>query len=208
MGFFGPSKAELEERINDLEDRLADAEDEAESAKRRAGTANDKATEAQRKATEEAEKAAEIAHALNELHVGEVAPLKDKKDVVETLDSPRIAWKATENQIAKLLIPEGATVVHPDGAGDKKRGDEAIVLAFYDYNDKQVYNGLGGPITREQYAEGPVLETEDRSKRSSTFKYEIGEKVTPNEDLNANTEAECRSGVHFFPSKQSALDWY
>jgi len=211
---FGGSTTENREEIEELKSRVEDAESRADDAERRARRAQDRAAAAEDRAISEAENAAKIAHALNELHTEGVAALEDKDGVVEELDSPRIAWKATNEQIVKLLIPEGSTVVHPENsANTKKRGDKAIPLAFYDTGENvhREPSTFGSTSTtyRDQYVEDdPNTTTQDSSMRRGRFKYEIGEPATPEDDLDTDVQAECRSGIHFFPTKDDALGWY
>lgn len=211
---FGGSTTENREEIEELKSRVEDAEGRVRDAESRARRAHDRAAAAEERAINEAENAAKIAHALNALHAGSVAELEDKDGVVETLDEPRIAWKSTEDHIVKLLLPEGATVVHPENsANNKKRGDEAIPLAFYDtgenvHRDTSAF-GSTTSTYRDQYVEDdPNTTIEDSSMRSGLFKYEIGEPATPEDDLDTDVTAECRSGIHFFPSKDDALGWH
>jgi len=210
---FGGSTKENAEKIESLKSDIASAEDRARRAEDKARRAHMRAENAEQRAVSKAEDAATIAHALNSLHTGSVAELEDKDGVVETVDDPRIAWKATDNQVVKLLIPEGATVVHPEKtANNKKRGDKAIPLSFYDVGEDVTYHNraFGSPTEeRERYVEDdPNTTVEDNSIRSRTFTYEIGEPATPDEDLDTDVTAECRSGVHFFPTKEDALNWY
>lgn len=111
MGLFGPSKSELEARIEDLANKADMAKSEAKLAEDKADRAHKRADRAERRATEKAEDAAQIAHALSEIHTADVGSLGDKRDEIEILDEPAIVWKATQNHIVKLLLPEGTTVV-------------------------------------------------------------------------------------------------
>jgi hypothetical protein len=201
MGLFGPSKSELQQRIDELESHIEAVEDRAMRAENEADAAYRKVDDYAQRIEEKAENAVTIAHALNELHVGEVEELEDKNGTVEVLDEPRIAWKATSKHVLKLLLPEGAKVVHPeDSRDDKKRGDQAIPLAFYDV-EQETFGDL--------YAEDePTTTVEDRSQNRCGFEYNIGEKATPEEPLNTDIGAECRSGIHFFASKGKAFMWY
>jgi hypothetical protein len=222
MGLFGPSKTDLEERINELEDKLEDAEDRARDAERqaeraydRAGKAMGNAKEAARRAREAKDDAKENAHtafelarALDGVDASGAKPFRRKReDEVAELDKARIAWKATRNHIAKLLLPEDTTVVFPRN-GNKCRADQAIVLGFYNVNMKAEYGHSG--TKRTKYAADKIaFETTDFSLHNQNFEYGVGERVTPdNGELNTDTSRECETGIHFFRTEDEALDWY
>lgn len=204
MGLFGPSKAELEQRIDELESHIDTVEERALQAENEASAANRKVDDYRCQLNEKAENAATIAHALNELHVGEVEELENKSGTVEVLDEPRIAWKATSNHVLKLLLPEGTKVVHPeDSRDDKKRGDQAIPLAFFDVTRRARMFEYDVRVADE-----PTESVNDTSQNRGRFEYTIGEKATPEEPLDTDISAECRSGIHFFTSKDRAFSWY
>lgn len=205
MGLFGPSKSELEDRIEALENELESARSTANNAKQNAERAHRRARKAEERATEKAEMAAEIAHSLSDLHTPEAGDLDDKSGVVEKLDEPKIVWKATRQHIAKLLLPEGTTVVHPNH-GEKKRADQAIVLAFH--NVETCFEDRLTTMTEEYVDPDPACVIEDRSNYLASFQYKIGDTVTPNEKLNTDITVACESGIHFFTTQDRALDWY
>lgn len=183
MGLLGPSKSELEARIDELEGRC----DELHTRVKRTEKAADRAGEC----------ANQIQRSLEGI-VDQYKTVEDKNDVVETLDTPKVAWKATQNYIVKLLIPEGATVVHPvpqSYGPRKKRTDVAIVVQFYEVGDTFENQLI------------PTRETVDRSKRTKYFTYEVGERITPDCPLATNTDVECTDGIHFFCSQEAAIDW-
>jgi len=201
MGLFGPSKSELADRIEELEatveEQKQQMQDEILSLKERVDRKEDEARS-------QAENAAQIAHAVGRIHTNNFKEVQDKDGVVETLDEPRLAWKATNNNVVKLLIPEGARVVHPwksdVSRGRKKRTDEAIPVAFYDVKK-------GGIIFSKKRDEQPNMMVSDRSKKDSMFEYNIGEKATPNKPLNTRLDKECTSGIHFFTTEEKAVKW-
>lgn len=206
---FGQNTNELEERIEELESRLDQARAERDAAR-------EEIDRLQR----EANGAKAIAESAVERQVEHAEPLNDLTGTIETLDQDRIAWKATRNHIVKLLIPQGARVVHPyhDEVGTpgfhnfevrKKRTDKAVVVGFYNVD------GYGSANERRQVSTaGKIADdrmaaaSRDRSMHDDTFTYEVGEEVEPEYALNTNLHTECHSGIHIFATKDEALAWY
>lgn len=203
MGFiFGGSTAQNEDEIEKLEQRIDELESETRSLQLGNDNLHSRLNDQQQRIEQQNAAAAKLADVAQSL--ADTNELEDKEDVVETLDEPKVVWKATRNYVAKLLLPEGATVVHPvrDNRGfnatvNKKRTDEAIVCAFYEVN-----LGFG-----ENEIKQVALDDVDLSRRTDTFEYEIGEVVEPRDDLDTNTDAECTDGVHFFCTVDEAIYW-
>lgn len=202
MGFlFGGNSAKNADRIEELEERLDEARSRADNAMARARSAEDWAEDY-------AETAVTIAQAAQENALGDLDTVNSKTNTVETLDEPKIAWKATQNFVVKLLLPEGAQVVHPE-SGDKKRADEAVVLSFHEVDERPADNTFADVHRMEEYVvEDPALATTDNSKYDYSFEYNIGERVTPNNGFNTSTTSRCTAGIHFFCSKEAALHWF
>lgn len=221
---FGGSTTQNEQRIEELEQMVKDQKSTISRLERREDTArgmarnaNTRAAEAQRTADKAKKAAEENARAAFHLAVAyeqyddDLNAVTNKSEEVETLEEPRVAWKATRNYIVKLLIPEGATVVHPK-YGSKKRTDKAVVLELHEVEEEVFTNRdiFGNEVTRtkKKMEDEIALETSDNSRRDSSFTYEVGEMVTPEEDLNKTVDNECCSGIHFFTSIEEAVDWY
>ena len=127
---------------------------------------------------------------------------------VNVLESPHVAFKAVEEGIAVLIIPEGATVVYPTlRAQDKEFGpnkyrvDEAIVASINDVE-----------VERDMFSERYSIKQElKRSSRSSTHKinavdYVSGKTVIP-DYLDEDTSRVCTNGIHVFKNKEDAVEW-
>ena len=101
-----------------------------------------------------------------------------------------IGWKACKVGrgfgIAKLLIPEDAKRL---SCTDRKcRCDKALVLEIQSLHDKQ------------------KLFTEARSMHDRSFKYKAGE-MAISDGFDDNRWNECSEGIHFFITRQEALDY-
>lgn len=206
MGLLGPSKSELADRIEELEEQLADAEQ---------GLSHDisETKEQANRAENKVHALRDVVDALNEFDHEEAGELGRKYNVVNTLDEPKIVWKATRNKLAKLLLPEGTTVVHPGkGASfsdkDKLRSDQAIVLGFEEVVEEEKFPNMRISDMHEVAADETALDNQDCSRKRSDFEYNVGEKVTPNNRFNRDTTVCCAGGIHFFRTKEEALDWY
>lgn len=182
MGIFGPSKAELEGRINDLESQLEDANEDRRELR-----------DGVKDAVKTARQASRAVRGITD----SIETVEDKSMLVETLDEPRIGWKATKNHIVKLYLPKGTRVVHPENSwgNNKKRCNKAIVVQLYEAS-----NFTYGSLI-------PTTNLYDRSRYQDDFSYSVGHEVTPNTPLDTDLESECTSGIHFFCSKEEAIDW-
>jgi len=96
-----------------------------------------------------------------------------------------IGWKlCADNILVKLRIPEDAK--RSNATGRKCRAEFADVIEMIDLKDKR------------------KTVTEANSKHDSSFRYILGERVTPKEKWNDNRWEECTSGIHFFITKIEA----
>lgn len=95
------------------------------------------------------------------------------------------AYKKLANScVAKLLIPEDAK--RSNATTRKCRCDKALVVAIYDNNGNEVKYGV--------------------SNYNNTFHYEVGQMVRV-DNFDENRWNECSTGIHFFMSKQEAIDY-
>lgn len=98
-----------------------------------------------------------------------------------------IGWKKTaDNMIVKLQITEDSK--RSSAFGRKCRCSKAVVLAI---------ENLDGT---------PTKQTETRSKRSCLFVYEVGKTVEV-PDFDEDRRHECAPGIHFFITRQEAVDY-
>jgi hypothetical protein len=96
-----------------------------------------------------------------------------------------IAWKKGHNNtIIKLKIPAWARRVSPV-IGRKCRAEYALVLEIEDSNGKKIQHCSGW---------------------KTDFKYTVGSIVSP-DSYDASPFVECSNGIHFFMTKQEAIDW-
>jgi hypothetical protein len=97
-----------------------------------------------------------------------------------------IAWKKGKNDsIIKLKIPAWARRISPV-IGRKCRAEFAIVIEIESDDGKQLQHCSGW--------------------KDSDFKYTVGSIVSPDE-YDASPFIECSHGIHFFMTKQEAIDW-
>jgi hypothetical protein len=97
-----------------------------------------------------------------------------------------IAWKKGKNDsIIKLKIPAWARRISPV-IGRKCRAEFAIVIEIESEDGKQLQHCSGW--------------------RDSDFKYTVGSIVSP-DSYDASPFVECSNGIHFFMTKQEAIDW-
>jgi hypothetical protein len=89
--------------------------------------------------------------------------------------------KCSNNVIVKLLIPKDAERSH--SFGRKCRASKAIVLEF-SKNVDFCY-----------------------SAHDQLFIYRIGETVVPIQKISNESESECESGIHFFITKEEAINY-
>lgn len=101
-------------------------------------------------------------------------------------DGSFIAWKKlSEGFIAKLEIPENAKRTSSI-VGRKCRAEFVKVIAIYN-GDKEVLEGIS-------------------SYNNSKTIYKVGEIVTP-DSYDNDPRVECTNGIHFFITKQEAMDY-
>ena len=100
-------------------------------------------------------------------------------------DGAFIAWKKLQKGlIAKLMIPEDAK--RSSATTRKCRSSKAIVISIFDCDGKEVDKGF--------------------SSRNSSFVYEKGKEVLPH-DFDDDRWKECSGGIHFFITKQEAINY-
>ena len=98
-----------------------------------------------------------------------------------------IGWKKCgSNMIVKLQIPEDAR--RSSAFGRKCRCDKAVVLGIEDI--------CGNPVKCEYVT----------SSHDSSFLYHVGETVSV-ENFDTNRTHECAPGIHFFITRQEAVDY-
>ena len=102
-----------------------------------------------------------------------------------------VAWKQCQTSdslvIVKLLIPEDAK--RSSGTGRKCRADKAVVLEIQDMAGE----ALEGVVARSSY--------------DPLFTYEVGKTVEPREPFDDCRWNECGSGIHFFITRQEAVNY-
>lgn len=198
---FGEDPDEVEE----LEETIEAQHEEIEGLKRQRRMAR-------RKRDQNSKRARYKGDVIDEV-ITETPRLDVTYDEVETLDQPHIAYKSIDSGVATLLLPEGATVVHPKEkftGPDKKRGDEVVVLKIEAvHNSSRCGIGFGGEKL-----------TGESDTASSSIDYRVGGRYTPSDasvstphggeekSLNTKTGTECAGGIHFFRTKSEARDWH
>lgn len=90
-------------------------------------------------------------------------------------------------RIVKLLIPEDAR--RSSATGRKCRCDKALVLGIYDLDGNRLPDDL---LALSSY--------------DTKFKYRVGETVSV-PDFDENRWNECAPGIHFFITRQEAIDY-
>ena len=98
-----------------------------------------------------------------------------------------IGWKTNNDYIIKLQITE--TALRSSAYGRKCRASEALVLA--------IENKDGTPAEVQE-----VFSTYDEE-----FAYHVGDLVKPRFDFDPDRWNECSSGIHFFITRQEAVDY-
>ena len=96
------------------------------------------------------------------------------------------AWKTADRKIIKLEIPADAKRL--SATGRKCRCDKAKVIAI------QNIDGTDSELT------------EIASNYNNNFIYRIGKTVTVN-DFDENRWNECSTGIHFFITRQEAVEY-
>ena len=97
-----------------------------------------------------------------------------------------IAWKKANDMIVKLQIPEDAK--RSSAFGRKCRASKAVCLAIQDIGGKD--SGM----------------TEICSNHDKSFIYRVGETVEI-ADFDEDRTHECAPGIHFFITRQEAVDY-
>ena len=109
-----------------------------------------------------------------------------------------IDWdmKETKECIVKLLIPNDAK--RSSSFGRKCRCSKAKVVGVRTIDGKDVL-----PKT----AERSTYDIKVRSEYDINFTYTLGEWAVPEYDFDENRWNECASGIHFFMTKEEAIDY-
>lgn len=89
-------------------------------------------------------------------------------------------WE-THDPVIELIIPADAKIIMPYGGQRKCRADKAIVVDAPEFTSSWF----------------------DRS-----FKYKRNKTIVPTRNFDDNMWAECSDGIHFFLTKQEAIDYY
>lgn len=95
----------------------------------------------------------------------------------------------------RTILPEG------DLIGYKRLANGKICKLRIPADAKRV-GGLVGRKCRAEYA--IVLEGEGHSRHDRSFSYKVGSTVRPTKPFDDNPLQECRSGIHFFITKEEA----
>lgn len=88
--------------------------------------------------------------------------------------------------IAKLLIPGDAK--RSNATGRKCRASKAIVLELQELNG-DLFHGIA------------------RSQHDEDFIYKVGKTIYPTKSFCDDRWEECASGIHFFITREEAVDW-
>jgi hypothetical protein len=99
-----------------------------------------------------------------------------------------IAWKKAgnkENCLVKLKIPENAKR-HNAITGRKCRAEFVDVITIYDSEGNEIEKCVG--------------------TRDDSIIYEKGKRVFP-DNYDPDPRVECSNGIHFFLTKQEAIEW-
>lgn len=205
---FGKDPDKVEERIGDLEAEIMQLEREKERAE-------ELNRENSRKAEQQGRRAGHKDKALRQIEQ-RLQKVNALEGEVEVVDYPRVAYKSVDTGIATLLIPQGATIVHPwfSNRPHKRRTDEVDVLRI----DGSVGSAtdIGASSTASTNSD-PMRGFSDTA--ASTINYEVGETFTPSDGephtyiqseatLNEDVEQECAGGIHFFRERSEAVDWH
>lgn len=107
--------------------------------------------------------------------------------------------KAHETVLLKLEIPEDAKRVQPENI--KCRASKVKVLAIY-----EIEQYFTGAIFRNKAKKTTLKEA--YSLYDNSYKYTLGQIARPTERFSTDLTDECKPGIHFFLSKQDALDYF
>jgi len=97
-----------------------------------------------------------------------------------------IGWKkCSADRIVKLLIPSDAR--RTNATGRKCRAEKALVL--------EITDSIGAPLD------------EAVSKFDPKVVYRVGETVVPRNGFNEDRWTECGGGIHFYITREEALEY-
>lgn len=207
MGLFRPSKAELEEQIEDLRETVDSLQEEqvvevTSLASKVKDLRSDVDALEDDLATAQRAVDPDLADDDNEVVVGD--------GMEKRLQEPRTAWKlVTEKQsdfgtsnkyVAKLYLPRGTMVVNPmEGGEGKCRASEAVVGGIYDRSQFARYRGS----SFNSIEEARVTNWVKQSWWDNSFEYVVGQTVKPDKPFNNDVTSQCESGIHFHKSKDT-----
>ena len=118
--------------------------------------------------------------------------------------------------IVELEIPDDAIVVRPlisdrftTKESNKLRCNKAVVKAIFSYDKSGDHNRLPDDTIAYSITSLTYFVNRFRTKYlieslKSSFKYVVGETVTPKHDLDINVNRECGSGISFFETFEEA----
>ncbi len=112
----------------------------------------------------------------------------DVQDIIYPSRFDLSFYRTPSECIVELRIPEDAR--RSCGFSSKCRCDKAEVLGIYDLH--------GSPLPSNTVA---------YSKMDNSFRYTIGNTVTPREPFDTDPFNECSSGIHFFMSREEAVKY-
>lgn len=95
--------------------------------------------------------------------------------------------------ICTLTIPDDAKKVNPKGS-NKWRCNKAVVTKIESLDGNKTYRIGHSCFCTEQGIRGCT--------------YQVDKVVKPNNRYNSNDELECAGGIHYFLTKQEAIDYY
>jgi hypothetical protein len=204
---------------DDAEERIDELEDEVESLSDTVQLYQDKVDRLKGRVAD-AELRAEVnklrVDVLSDQHLRkEYADFSELSDIYKdptgqtyVLSKTRVAWKATENYIVKLLIPRGATVVFSRATFVKKINPDSRLEVRSDEAKSHKFRTNVAVVAEIETADGTYApEYKDSSSHNPNFIYELGDVVEPEEPFDDSLKERCTSGIHFFPIREYAVDW-
>jgi hypothetical protein len=107
---------------------------------------------------------------------------------VTTCEEPYVGWKYFDGKVARVIVPEGATVVQPR-TSKKLRTDELYVDEIFEVDDS--YTNETDDIVAEGYYSGYI--------------YREGSRYTV-ERVDESKQARCYAdGIYFYAEKKTAV---
>lgn len=191
LGIGGPSKAELQEQIDELERTLENTRRELDRTSTQVGN-NVEALDHMLSPSDDWREH----ERLN----------REKTGAVETLDEAHVAFKATRNCILAILIPKGEKVVHPESptkVASPSQFGGGYGTATEKIYKKRISGGIVMAMTVPMSGEQKWV---DSAMHASDFEYNLGAYVEPDE-FDDDTRVECTNGIHVFATPKEAHTW-